>query len=61
MTPEQVAYEYYWSVTGMHDISLGAYEEEGLAGLINICKFFLDKISENFTKGMEEYEINGIA
>ena len=40
---------------------LGIYEEEGLAGLINICKFFLDKISEHFTKGMDEYETKGIA
>ena len=51
----------YWSVTGMHDVALGVYEEEGLAGLINICKFFLDKISEHFTKGIDEYETKGIA
>ena len=45
----------YSSECDMPQISKEVHEEEGLAGLINISKFFLEKVAEHLTKCMEEF------
>jgi len=46
----------YWSEIDMRRVAEGIYEEEGLEGLIEICRFFLEKLAEHFTKAIEKLE-----
>lgn len=51
----------YWSEIDMWQVAEGIYEEEGLGGLIEICRFFLEKLAEHFSGIIEEIEYNASA
>ena len=46
----------YWSEIGMNEIAMEVYMEEGVAGLINICHFFLEKIANQIAEALDEIE-----